>query len=176
MAEASPVPRPGARRCFICREIIVHTNYISLSSKSDSESKRNKIFLIEKFLSVQVDRTELIYIDRKCNRVVENIDSNLKKLQELYRRPTSASKQAGNVAAQKLQSTPRKSQGEGRVDKRMATSSPSSVQRSPRQDKDTGSYAGVRTKKRAALSFLQPSTDASLRPLTVSAEVSYYFS
>ena len=68
-----------------------------------------------------------LYIDRKCNRVVENIDSNLKKLQELYRRSTSASKQAGNVAAQKLQSTPRKSQGEGRVDKRMATSSPSSV-------------------------------------------------
>ena len=49
---------------------------ISLSSKSNSESKRNKIFLIEKFLSVQVDRTVLIYIDRKCNRVVENIDSN----------------------------------------------------------------------------------------------------
>lgn len=78
------VARPADRRCFICNELINRTNYVLYSMKNDS--KRNKIYLLEKFLScdVPVDHSQTIYIDKKCNRVVDNIDVNLKKLQELY--------------------------------------------------------------------------------------------
>ena len=150
------------RRCCVCNMGIVRTNYISLSH--NLENKRDKIFVLGIFLAIEI-RSELpTFICKRCDRVVDNLGANVRKLKELHfsKENTSVNPppQQGNVQA----ATPRKFQGEGRVEKRMAALSPSSSAAASASSASPRS----RLKKRTALSFKQPTTTAA-----VTAEVKF---
>ena len=169
---AASLPHPQ-RKCFVCHTEIVRTNYalLSIANKDITESKRNKIIIIEKFLSVSVKRDQTNYLCKSCARIVDNIENNVSKLQAIYHSDTT---QQENVA-----NTPRKGQGKGRVEKRMAAFSPSSSAGSSSKCQSQTS-GGTRPKKRTALSFQQPtstptaaSSTSPLSAIPVSAEVSF---